>query len=749
MKTKNRPRFALLVLAAAIFSAVVWSCGDDDPTLEQLREDKLAFLADSLRISDSLRLTNNAGVVNYAISVVNGSTSSIYSGGRTSSAVDGAIITISQYGKTLRDTTDASGMVVFNGFFRSAVNITVEAADFTKVSYISAVHIQDSTRTGTISFVGNLIPIFPTTGAGTATISGRATIETDLTNKTRENVPDGTPVSVAIDAKNATFNTKYLTGSVVDKGRFTSACGCQFVYIGNIMQASYATGVVGSTTGGNYTVTVPAAIDELPLSIRYSDIAATQTLFESGTNGQRTITPRAIFVGGATSAQALPGSSTVTIGFESFISAATASAVISANAGTLDRINVTDGGTGYISATPPLVEIVGGGGTGATATATVGANGRVTGITLTNPGTGYTSSPSVNIISGGTSATANAVLDGNNQQVFRVNVTAQGTGYTSAPTIGFTGGGGTGASASAQIANGRLVAIVLTSGGTGFTGAPTVTITGGGGSGATASVTMGQQVAQVNMVAIGSNHIYTPTVTFSAPDFPNGVRAQGQAIVDPGTRTILGVLVTNPGSGYIFTPSVTINGGSGAAAQVFLTGGTVISANITAQGDNYAYTPTVVIGRTASGGGAGATGTAVMANGKVIGINITNGGGGYTSAPSIELEAGDGANAFATIVNGAITAITVTDGGRNFAGAPRVVITSANGGGAAATATVAGGQITGVTVSTGGSGYLTGNTPGAAEVFSSTKGTTINVRSGIRYINDIYYGTGTSREPVN
>jgi hypothetical protein len=54
-----------------------------------------------------------------------------------------------------------------------------------------------------------------------------------------------------------------------------------------------------------------------------------------------------------------------------------------------------------------------------------------------------------------------------------------------------------------------------------------------------------------------------------------------------------------------------------------------------------------------------------------------------------------------------------------------------------------------VTVSTGGSGYLTGNTPGAAEVFSSTKGTTINVRSGIRYINDIYYGTGTSREPVN
>jgi len=78
-------------------------------------------------------------------------------------------------------------------------------------------------------------------------------------------------------------------------------------------------------------------------------------------------------------------------------------------AGTLTGISVTAGGSGY---TAPVVSIVGGGGTGATATATVGAGGAITGITLTAPGSGYTSIPLVTIAdtaSGtGTGATAAA-----------------------------------------------------------------------------------------------------------------------------------------------------------------------------------------------------------------------------------------------------------------------------------------------------------------------------------------------------
>src|SRR5512140_2238075 len=52
---------------------------------------------------------------------------------------------------------------------------------------------------------------------------------------------------------------------------------------------------------------------------------------------------------------------------------------------------------------------ISGDGTGAAATATVGANGTVTGITITNPGSGYTSA-TVSITGAGSGATADAVV---------------------------------------------------------------------------------------------------------------------------------------------------------------------------------------------------------------------------------------------------------------------------------------------------------------------------------------------------
>src|SRR3972149_3915679 len=50
-----------------------------------------------------------------------------------------------------------------------------------------------------------------------------------------------------------------------------------------------------------------------------------------------------------------------------------------------------------------------------------------------------------------------------------------GSGYTT-PTVIITGGGGTGATATARATNGIITAVVLTNAGTGYTAAPTVTI---------------------------------------------------------------------------------------------------------------------------------------------------------------------------------------------------------------------------------------------------------------------------------
>lgn len=64
----------------------------------------------------------------------------------------------------------------------------------------------------------------------------------------------------------------------------------------------------------------------------------------------------------------------------------------------VSAIALASGGSGY--ATPPQVMITGGGGSGATAYATIGG-GSVTGIVVTCPGINYTSAPSVSLVNSG------------------------------------------------------------------------------------------------------------------------------------------------------------------------------------------------------------------------------------------------------------------------------------------------------------------------------------------------------------
>lgn len=76
--------------------------------------------------------------------------------------------------------------------------------------------------------------------------------------------------------------------------------------------------------------------------------------------------------------------------------------------------------------------------------------GTVSGIAVTAGGSGYTTAPTVSITGGGGSgATATATVSGG--VVTAITVTAAGTSYTTAPTVTFSGGGGLGATATASI----------------------------------------------------------------------------------------------------------------------------------------------------------------------------------------------------------------------------------------------------------------------------------------------------------
>jgi autotransporter-associated beta strand protein len=89
------------------------------------------------------------------------------------------------------------------------------------------------------------------------------------------------------------------------------------------------------------------------------------------------------------------------------------SVLAGANGAGVSSVTLSGTGTNYIGA--PLVQLVGGGGIGATAVAVFNeVTGQVTGITVTNPGTGYTSAPTVLLTGGaGSPLSATATIAAN------------------------------------------------------------------------------------------------------------------------------------------------------------------------------------------------------------------------------------------------------------------------------------------------------------------------------------------------
>lgn len=72
--------------------------------------------------------------------------------------------------------------------------------------------------------------------------------------------------------------------------------------------------------------------------------------------------------------------------------------------------------------------------------------GQITNINITNAGTGYVTAPTVTFIGGGgAGAAATATVSGG--AIASITITNNGSNYVSAPTIGFSGGGGSNATA--------------------------------------------------------------------------------------------------------------------------------------------------------------------------------------------------------------------------------------------------------------------------------------------------------------
>ena len=109
-----------------------------------------------------------------------------------------------------------------------------------------------------------------------------------------------------------------------------------------------------------------------------------------------------------------------------------------ANVQSILRIEIIDGGSGYVEA--PTVTISGGGGTGAAATCSIGGTQfSIKSISIQNQGSGYALPPEVTITGGGGSGASAVSTINSDGLVSSIRLLNAGIGYTEAPTISIAG----------------------------------------------------------------------------------------------------------------------------------------------------------------------------------------------------------------------------------------------------------------------------------------------------------------------
>lgn len=339
--------------------------------------------------------------------------------------------------------------------------------------------------------------------------------------------------------------------------------------------------------------------------------------------------------------------------------------------GSVVDLIINNPGTGYGVGDIVQVAFSGGGSDDSAVLEAMLSSGSVAALSITASGSGYGSAPTVSFTGGGgAGATATASISGG---VASLSVSAGGSGYTSVPTVTITGGGGSGATATAVLTTGAVSSFIVTNPGSGYTSTPTAAITGGGGTGATALVVISQGVTGLVITNGGSGYTSAPTVVFSG-------MAGAAAVAHITSSGIASVTVVNGGTGFTSAPLLSFVGGGGAGATgiAVLAGTSVAAINVLAGGTGYFNAPTVTVSAPASG--TAATAIATVDNGVITGITITDAGTGYTGTPEVVITPNvsdtlaAGASISVVLAATSIASVTVSSTGSGYTTAPAVEV---------------------------------------------------------------------------
>jgi hypothetical protein len=382
--------------------------------------------------------------------------------------------------------------------------------------------------------------------------------------------------------------------------------------------------------------------------------------------------------------------------------------------------------------------------------ATSAQNSRVTSISVSGIGSGYTSIPTIQIstptnnptIPGvtGIGSTATAVVG--SLIVTNVSITNPGI-HSTIPTVSFKTPVGSGSSAAGFVGVG-VSSIQINNSGSGYNPLPTVNITGDALQPATVAIST---VFVTNAIVRNTGFGYTsgnfPILTISAPDV--GINTATAVVNSLGISTHFNIV---PGIGYTRPPILTVGSPNVGinTANVTATLG-ISTVTVTSPGLGYTSSSQIQVATNPPITGFAAT--------VGMGITVTNatfsGGNGYTNPPTITVSAPDvGFNTavinFTTFIPGGPLQgpLVVENPGSGYFGIPTVSITG--GGGAGAAITIAQMVVTDVKINNTGFGATV--VPSISIVSPDGTGASGVASMGIGAVNVVGFGSGYNNPPV-
>lgn len=320
------------------------------------------------------------------------------------------------------------------------------------------------------------------------------------------------------------------------------------------------------------------------------------------------------------------------------------------NRGSADDVAITNPGSGYTDTQLTFVNVSGSvSGSGAVGTIIANATGTITGVNITNGGSGYTAgvAVTVNTVSG-YGAVGTAVISGG----VITNVTFSGGnggfGYVTGQSLVFTVGGAILIPSVSRV-TGSITSVNIINSGAGYTSTPTLTVSSSGGGGGKYGNVTAVVKAVLYQGKIVNVTIEDPGIGYPA-DTDTDITVQGDGTGASFTPvmyngSIVDVIVENSGSGYTSMALSVVGTGTGAKLTPIISAsdytsnqslveqsavkGAIYHIEVTDGGNNYTDTTTCTI----IGDGTGCTATPIVnGSGVITHVIVNTYGSGYTYA---------------------------------------------------------------------------------------------------------------------